>query len=175
MSPCNKGKHFGVWSDENNISRLKEWWAEGYSCLRIVDEFAAIGITITKNSVIGKVHRLGVLRKDEARHKVRTPVRKIKRKPEKIIDFRLKRNGKPATGGPVMASNPDPNKRVLLRQVRDGQCKAIIGYLNGVLADAVCCGEDAPMIIRRGRVAHASWCPHHHEIYTQKSKHESSR
>jgi GcrA cell cycle regulator len=44
-----------VWTDEH-VERLKRLWTEGLSASRIAAEFGGI----TRNAVIGKVHRLGL-------------------------------------------------------------------------------------------------------------------
>lgn len=46
------------WSDQN-IAKLKELWTEGKSAAEISRELGH-GTTLTRNAVIGKVHRLGL-------------------------------------------------------------------------------------------------------------------
>jgi len=46
-----------TWADESRVERLKELWANGHSTSWIA---ADLGNGITRNSVIGKIHRLGL-------------------------------------------------------------------------------------------------------------------
>lgn len=59
ISPVDKGRHYSDWPDDR-IAALKGRWAEGASASIIAKELG-----ITRNAVIGKVHRLGL----EARKK----------------------------------------------------------------------------------------------------------
>lgn len=45
-----------AWSEEH-VERLKKFWSDGFSCSQIA---ARLGRGFTRNSVIGKVHRLGL-------------------------------------------------------------------------------------------------------------------
>jgi hypothetical protein len=45
-----------IWTEEVTAT-LKRLWSEGYSCSQIAAE---MGIGLTRNAVIGKVHRLGL-------------------------------------------------------------------------------------------------------------------
>lgn len=54
------------WTDER-INTLRTDYAEGYSCAQIA---IRIGDGITRNSVIGKVHRLGLEKPDNIKRKV---------------------------------------------------------------------------------------------------------
>jgi GcrA cell cycle regulator len=49
--------HAGTWADERRVERLKELWAEGLSARTIAAE---LGEGVSRNAVIGKVHRLGL-------------------------------------------------------------------------------------------------------------------
>lgn len=59
VAPVDKGRHYSDWPDERVIA-LKQRWAAGASASVIAKELG-----ITRNAVIGKVHRLGL----EARKK----------------------------------------------------------------------------------------------------------
>jgi GcrA cell cycle regulator len=49
--------HFGAgWTDER-VTELKSLWADGFSCSQIAAKMGGI----TRNAVIGKVHRLGLV------------------------------------------------------------------------------------------------------------------
>ncbi|NIJ40371.1 GcrA cell cycle regulator [Parvibaculum indicum] len=52
-----------VWT-EAHIDALRKMWADGYSCSQIAK---ALGDGITRNAVIGKVHRLGLSRRGEGK------------------------------------------------------------------------------------------------------------
>lgn len=61
-----------VWSDPKKVELLRKLYDEGCSCSLIA---AQIGGTVSRNAVIGKLHRLGLTRSDTPR-KVETYVRK---------------------------------------------------------------------------------------------------
>ena len=48
-----------IWT-EDLITKLKELWAEGLSATQISERFYILGVEASRNSIIGKVHRLKV-------------------------------------------------------------------------------------------------------------------
>lgn len=171
------------WTEER-VKLLETWTEEGFSSSLIVDKFKDTGYQTTKNAVIGKRHRIGLYRKVplKTRTPKRAPVRNVRKAAERKLALLAQTpvpngNGflgmkivipKPKRGTAQMEYQPDPTKRVLLRKTGDGHCRAIIGYANGVLADAICCGEEAPWIItHKGKLTRSPWCAYHRSIYVQ--------
>lgn len=74
---------------------------------------------------------------------------------------------------PPSMKEPDGRRNVLIGDLKDGHCRAILGYKDGELAKAVYCGEqtEVKLVVNRGRVkeGRGSWCPYHHAHYTQES------
>lgn len=178
----------GVWNDkgvwnENNRKQLRQWWEQdGYTLGRISEEFAAIGWTINKNQIIGKVFRMKLKPPDWKAKALRArsaeivaisnivrniqPPRKI---PNKTVYIRGKKYKAVPSKEVIVADVPKPSgsKAVLLKNSKEGQCKAIIGYVHGKLENAVYCGEDTPLM-KNG--AFAPWCPKHHAKYTTEGR-----
>jgi GcrA cell cycle regulator len=77
------------WTDER-IGTLKRMWAEGQSASQIAKELGGV----TRNAVIGKVHRLGLAGRT-------TPSRPVKRPPRLA-------QPKPKQEAPVIAAAPAP-------------------------------------------------------------------
>ncbi len=158
-----------AWTQEN-VSLLKEWWEGGLSSGAIEKKFQELGYPITRNAVIGKVHRLKI-KPPEAKQIRRPPVRNVKRaaRAASAINrspFRAKLFSDIKKGEPIMIKEPDPGRQVLLRETKDGHCRAIIGYRNGVLADAICCGNHAPWIVNsQGKIVQSPWCDFHRKQY----------
>ena len=84
-----------AWSDER-VAVLKKMWLEGNSA----SEIAKVLGNITRNAVIGKVHRLGLSNRDTNVSKnvagTGTVRKKVKRgRPPKKIDKEVKKRGRP--------------------------------------------------------------------------------
>ena len=186
------------WMTSENIALMKEWWEQGLSANEIANQFMARGYRVTRNAVIGKAHRLNlchnlannkleqaikVPRKSGASINVPRAVRKLPISKRKVAFNRFvkktKLNGHHCRGGD-MAREPDPSKQVPLVQTKEGDCRAIIGYLiNGTIVkevpkrqvqNAICCGEKAVMVVSSGKLVHSAWCAHHHDLYTMEPR-----
>ena len=84
-----------AWSDER-VAVLKKMWLEGNSA----SEIAKVLGNITRNAVIGKVHRLGLSNRDTNVSKSRAikskATKSVKRgRPPKKIDKEVKKRGRP--------------------------------------------------------------------------------
>ncbi len=84
-----------AWSDER-IAILKKMWLEGNSA----SEIAKVLGNITRNAVIGKVHRLGLSNRDANASKSGTITSKVTKgvkrgRPPKKIDKEVKKRGRP--------------------------------------------------------------------------------
>ena len=84
-----------AWSDER-VAVLKKMWLEGNSA----SEIAKVLGNITRNAVIGKVHRLGLSNRDanvsKSGARTGTVTKSVKRgRPPKKIDKEIKKRGRP--------------------------------------------------------------------------------
>lgn len=169
-------KVVSAWTEEN-VKLLKRWWESGMTAQRIAEEFQKLGFNITKNSVIGKVHRCQFRHDPEQGRKYRPkPTPRIKKQPTarflvhgNVIAYGHKHvisNHKE----PDMVKAPDPTKQVLLTETTEGDCRAIVGYRNNELGQAICCGEKTPWVLneRERKLARSPWCQHHREIYIKR-------
>jgi GcrA cell cycle regulator len=128
-----------TWSDKRT-DLLKQLWAEGFSGSVIADR-----LHVTRNAVIGKVHRLGLPHR-AVRH-CRPPNNHKQRGP-----YRPRRSfgaSPPAPNtAPSESFEPVIFEPVTLLDAGRGQCRWMQGN------DRMCCGRQ----IQRG----SSYCPSHH-------------
>ncbi len=136
------------WS-EKQVNLLKQYWVCGVSASIIAEK---IGDGVTRNAVIGKVHRLGLMRKH--RHpslsRLRRP-KQIKAKP-------------PVQESPPMVPEPKPQipttppepKNVSIFDLNSRHCRSIVNYDEGGMA--LFCGAETAG-------EKSSWCPYHQSIY----------
>ena len=99
MGRATAGKAEMSWTDER-VETLKRMWSEGQSASQIAKELGGV----TRNAVIGKVHRLGLSNRDEAEAEVPAPA------PEPA---KLEAKAKPAAAPkakPAAAPKPEPVK-----------------------------------------------------------------
>lgn len=138
------------WSDER-IERMKKLWVEGLSASQIASELGGV----TRNAVIGKIHRLGVTKRlDPMRQprsaKVKHEQRNIE--PLKPVARKLRGDGFKTTtiplrlAAPVVAYVPAKeviipvSRNVSIMELRDGVCRWPLG--DPLHADFVFCGGD---------------------------------
>jgi len=112
------------WTDEN-VELLKKLWADGLSASQIARKIGEV----TRNAVIGKVHRLGLAcRKTTSRQPV--PRRTSPRRDRSgRVELRLPPSRFVRAASPLPPS-PPPSVAALmlpLRQLRDDQCHWPIG------------------------------------------------
>ena len=127
------GKFINRWTDEK-VEILTALWAEGKSTSQIA---AIMGSGITRNAAIGKLHRLG-LKGQKGRPGV----------PEKTVKaFRAVKPRKECAAAlpppSVVVEQPEPialapADPVVFRDLRDCQCRYIVGPVDG--ADTLYCG-----------------------------------
>lgn len=149
-----------VWDDQA-VALLRRLWSENLSATEIVAQLS-VGLTpgrVTRNSVLGKVHRLGLSCRVLAVRKPRQP-KKLRRKtwgqqPMVAVSSLLKKS-QPMPVKVVDTTEPVPS--VMFCDVVAGQCKYIPG--ENVTYDAMCCGA------RTGDVL-MPWCWFHARIVFQ--------
>ena len=107
--------HPGSWADETRVERLKELWADG----RSASEIAALLGDVTRNSVIGKVHRLGLAGRKTTSRQPRLRTRRLRQAPARFV--------RPASPLPPAPPPPEAALMLSLRQIRADQCHWPIG------------------------------------------------
>ncbi|MBD0864523.1 MAG: GcrA cell cycle regulator [Rhodobacteraceae bacterium] len=91
------------WTDER-VKILKKMWEEGQSASQIADKLGGV----TRNAVIGKVHRLGLPRRS---HRA-TPVPKPKPKPEPVKEVKtIVARAEPVECEPAVEPVPTPKAK----------------------------------------------------------------
>jgi hypothetical protein len=171
---------------------LRQWWEiDGMTSRQVSAKFGEKGYNVTRNAVIGKVHRMGLVAPDSKKeiiHEILSQrakvanvakarlmvmrVAKVKSVTPRLFTFRRLDARKLMEVHVTIGSSrkgegpvPDGSKAVLLKDAPDGVCKAIIGYVGGEASMAVYCGEPAIITRRNGREVHTSWCSYHASIY----------
>jgi len=127
------------WNDDR-VARLKTLWADGFSASQIADRLGGM----TRNAVIGKVHRLGLSgRATIVRLKNKRPPR-----PSRPRLAPLPANAAPVVfpkrpsitkfaALPLPVPNKDDDGRVAFADLEESQCQWIVGDTRPV---AMCCG-----------------------------------
>ena len=128
------------WTDER-VELLKKLWSEGLSASAIAAELGGV----TRNAVIGKVHRLGL----SGRAKAPTPAPQRRAKPTRTPSHPLKANTPMVRGNTALAvdsspveaveAQPEPetkpasevvipmSERVTIMELRDQMCRWPLG------------------------------------------------
>jgi len=163
------------WKDEH-IELLKVWWEKGYTSNNIAHRFSEVGYKVTRNAVIGKVHRLGLCGRRTQKDKP-APQRTIQLQPKKVprpvVPFRTRH---PSgfyirRGRDDVIEKPNPANQVSLLETQEDHCRAIIGYRDGKASEAVCCGGLAVWVLdEKGRKKRSPWCKYHNHAYTSEGK-----
>lgn len=151
----------GPWTDET-VALLRSLWAEGLSASRIAGRIGGV----TRNAVIGKVHRLGLTKSDNGAQKFRsTPARpkptgRRSKSPEmgRVVSAAHLMVIEPYTTGPEIVIPAHERKGVL--DLEDCDCRWPIG--DPQHADFHFCGKT--------KVAGLPYCEHHaRRAYTDPS------
>lgn len=148
--------------NEDNVAVLKAGYAENLSCREIA---AKLGAGVTRNAVIGKLHRMNMRRFTTPNARGIPHVRKttpsastlILRTPEMIEACKKQVAGMKAArerraAPPAIVKIPEPvalESTITLLKLFNGMCKYIIG------PDSYCGHAQRPK---------SSYCPHHHQI-----------
>ena len=147
------GPRVHVW-DEESIELLKKWWAAGWSGSEIARRFG--GYT-TKNAVIGKANRLGLLQKQSGKARPIAPAPKPKNasKPGVHLSWHRQVSAVELPGDFARlkgeAWKADPNvKPVTLMDLEAGMCRWPLG-------------DDKPFLFCGQHATAGSYCEHHHK------------
>jgi hypothetical protein len=154
--------------DDARVDQLISLFQTGMSASHIA---RVMGKPFTRNSVIGKLHRLRAAGKvGAAINPPHKPTSKAMPRPKKwqAPKVKIKRVPPPP---PVVYAKPTSEYAVTIADLKPGQCRFIEGeYRSGDMAEAMCCG--APALDNR------SYCGHHHTLsyipYAKNSRFERS-
>lgn len=145
-----------MWTDEK-IETMKRLWAEGKSTSMIAREMTTPDHPLTRNAIIGKLHRLGVSGGRPAYEVKRTVVKKrrrqsprpsVRKSPDRFVQ-------KPsAWAPPPKPLEPAPEGGVHLLEVQSGQCRWPMGDPRD-LDSFRFCGATSEV---------NNYCMHHHRI-----------
>jgi GcrA cell cycle regulator len=113
-----------TWTEEQS-DHLRSLWAEGFSCSQIADKIGGL----TRNSVIGRVHRMGLSRRAKTPNRSRTTESSIPRIRRMMVHgkHRFLRNipvRKPAV---IIDSDIPLEQRRTFMQLGEHECKFPIG------------------------------------------------
>ncbi|OWU85489.1 GcrA cell cycle regulator [Oceanicola sp. 22II-s10i] len=90
------------WTDER-VELLKKMWSEGQSASQIAKELGGV----TRNAVIGKVHRLGLSNRSGGAATTTAPEKKVEEKPKAPANAAARPAPKPAAAAPRPAEEPE--------------------------------------------------------------------
>lgn len=170
------------WNDETERWLKDCWEVEGLFASEVAAMMNGKGYNVTRNAVIGKVHRM---RLEHPREKMKEKLHQRASQMAKALNVAkaakvlvVMRGGKKFNPNRpkevrVSMSKPDGNNNVLLKNSRDiGICKYIVGYVDGKLENAVFCGNPtATATSSLGITKTASFCEKHKKIcYTEARK-----
>ena len=126
------------WTDER-VNVLKKLWAEGHSASQIAKQLGGV----TRNAVIGKVHRLGLSGRATPSRPVKRPPRLARPKPRLMPDGTVTTPAPAVTAPPVEQAKPAAERAVMtaplppmrladggaatILTLRDSMCKWPIG------------------------------------------------
>lgn len=131
--------------DDNRIEQLKKLWGEGLSASQIAAELGGV----TRNAVIGKVHRLGLSGRTKAKPAAAArPRNKTIKAPARTTTVSFRGNlavvemvDAIAVAEPVRESVVIPmSRRVSIMELREGVCRWPLG--DPLQADFAYCGAD---------------------------------
>src|SRR5690606_13168903 len=95
-------RHSMGWTEER-VAELKKLWAEGHSASQIAKRLGSV----TRNAVIGKVHRLGLSGRATPSRPVKRPPRLARPKPQQQMP-RQASAAPVARGSTALAVRPEP-------------------------------------------------------------------
>lgn len=130
--------------DDARIEQLKKLWSEGLSASQIAGELGGV----TRNAVIGKVHRLGLSGRAKTKPAVAARPRKVVKTVARVSTISVRGNlavvemvdAEPQTM-PVRENVVIPmSKRISIMELREGVCRWPLG--DPLHGDFAYCGAD---------------------------------
>lgn len=131
--------------DDNRIELLKKLWGDGLSASQIAAELGGV----TRNAVIGKVHRLGLSGRAKAKPASVARPRKVVKAPARTTTIAVRGNLAvvvDAEAEPEIRRDPRENvvipiaRRISIMELREGVCRWPIG--DPLQPDFAYCGAD---------------------------------
>lgn len=127
-----------VWDDEGAVQMVRTLWAEGLSAGDIAKRLRSIGLSVTRCSVLGKVHRLGLPLRGGAAQSHRTYRKQVRprakaaptvpRAPRIVAEDRPARSRAPAkTASSVRFINRSPNQCAMFCEGEEGASGFVCG------------------------------------------------
>lgn len=145
---------------EQRVAHLQELWIQGFSVSRIA---AALGDN-TRNSVIGKVHRLGLditYPRSRGTLQRRYPRAKKKKKTQPRLTYPRLRAVVPRRCASALPLLPPPARRLTLVELRDADCRWLVDEPSEE-PNLFYCG--APVLQR------SSYCEYHAALVYRRQK-----
>ncbi len=155
---------------EDRVDVLKKLWAEGHSASQIAKQLGGV----TRNAVIGKVHRLGLSGRATPSRPVKRPPRLAKPKPQVLPDGSVRtpaaRAPKTSTGDSLKAAEKAAMVALPPLPLNDGEAATIL-----TLRDSMCkwpIGDPAdPAFAFCGRKAECGpYCKDHAKVAFQPAR-----
>lgn len=130
--------------DDNRIEQLKKLWSEGLSASQIAAELGGV----TRNAVIGKVHRLGLSGRAKAKPVAASRPRKVVKAPPRATTVVVRGNlamVEVVDALPVTIPERENvvipmSRRISIMELREGVCRWPLG--DPMNSDFVYCGAD---------------------------------
>lgn len=157
---------------EDRVDVLKKLWAEGHSASQIAKQLGGV----TRNAVIGKVHRLGLSGRATPSRPVKRPPRLARPKPQVMADGSVRTPAPAPT--PIVATQASSERAVEKASMaalppmplKDGEAATIL-----TIRDSMCkwpIGDPAdPSFALCGRKSHSGpYCKDHAEMAFQPAR-----
>jgi GcrA cell cycle regulator len=130
-----RGQHALPWNDAR-AKRMADLWLDGLSASQVSERMGIAGIT--RNAVIGKVHRLKLFRGENPRPAPKPPVRKPRKRPKRLPSRLLSASISsliPDEGIEIVPSSPPVQHMVREEQLVPSESNPVLIF---ALTDAVC-------------------------------------
>jgi len=157
-----------AWTEER-VDVLKKLWAEGHSASQIAKELGGV----TRNAVIGKVHRLGLSGRATPSRPVKRPPRLARPKPRVLPDGTVK-TAEPKVANPSVARAAKEERALIEKlppvELENGE-KATVLNLSGSMCKWPIGDPADPNFAFCGRRAEGSpYCAEHAKIAFQPAR-----
>lgn len=139
----------GKWSPER-LEFVKDKWMKGWTATQIAKE---LGEGISRNAVIGKVHRLGLKRDSDLAERIK----RHHAKKNGEAGARSRTRKKAVLPAAVIMPPDETNEGITIMELKNLSCRAIIGLGSDKMARY--CGYET----EQGK----SFCPWHYSLYYQ--------
>lgn len=142
------------WTDER-VELLRRLWADGLSCSQIAAELGGV----TRNAVIGKVHRLGL--SGRAKSPASKPGRPRTRKSRTLVFYKNPESG---VFGPAIEPEPMPEPEFVDSIIPVGQRRTIFELKEDTCRWPIGDPGEADFFYCGGACSCAPYCSHHSRV-----------